>query len=107
MWVLCDLCIHPEQYNSHYNRCHPEDEWKSRAINLPEEEFIDIEDNIQTKGSISARAAELEIITEKMRHDENERKNRMKEEELSLKCQSYEMEIKCNCKFADSLYGCV
>ena len=80
-----DPCIHQEQYDSHYNRCNSKDEWKSRVINLTKEELIDIEDNIQTKGSISARAAELEIITERIRHEENERKERMKEAELSLK----------------------
>ena len=82
---FCNPCIHPEQYDSNFNRCNSENEWKSRVINLTEKELIDIEDNIQTKGSISARAAELEIITERIRHEEDERKDRMKEAELSLK----------------------
>ena len=82
---VCNPCIHPEQYDSQNNRCNPEDEQKSRIINLTEKELVDIEDNIQTKGSISARAAELEIITERIHHEENERTERMKEAELSLK----------------------
>ena len=80
-----DPSSHPEIHDSNYNRCNSEDEWKSRAINLTNKELIDIEDNIQTKGSISARAAELKIITERIRHEENERNERMKEAELSLK----------------------